>query len=254
MLLVGDGDKPNDEKIPGALRALREAAQELATDGKSVRVLELPQTGDDLNAILQRNGAAVVARLLEAAIAGEPVAAGDAPSRRLRVVPFKDASHDFSRGQLVDGWIDHAGLAVVYGASNTGTSFPAIDLGLHVALGRRWFGRRVSQGGVVYVAAESPSSIERRLIALKLHHGLADRDVPFWLIPECVNLVRDGADLDALAATITELSRGQPVRLAIVDTLAQTLAGADENSFEGMGALAARLGEPLQELALSRVR
>ena len=44
----------------------------------------------------------------------------------------------------------------------------------HVAAGLPWFGRRVSQGAVLYIAAERAALVERRMAALRLHHGIAD--------------------------------------------------------------------------------
>ena len=63
------------------------------------------------------------------------------------------------RNHLVKGWLDRDATLVVYGPSNVGKTFFALDLALHVAAGVDWYGHRVRTADdagapVVYVAAE----------------------------------------------------------------------------------------------------
>ena len=70
---------------------------------------------------------------------------------------------------LVKGIIETAAVALIYGESGCGKTFLTLDLALHVAAGWEWFGRKVRQGRVVYVAAEAGASIERRVAAFYQH-------------------------------------------------------------------------------------
>lgn len=161
----------------------------------------------------------------------------------LPVESFAEMQHDLSIPPLVEGFLDTETVNILYGPSNSGKSFVALDLAFSVATGRAWAHRRTLQGGVVYVAAESPGSIRRRVMALRtVYPGIDHRSVPLWMIPVPVNLVTDDTGVASLIRTVNNVQRRHDVRLVIVDTLACTMAGGDENSFEAMGALAERLG------------
>jgi AAA domain-containing protein len=125
------------------------------------------------------------------------------------------------------------------GRERHGQTFLAIDLGLHIAGGREWFGRPTRQGGVVYIAAEAGRGIENRVVAYKLHYRDIPDDLPFAAIVSPVNLrvsntaANIHAVLDAIDTAAAEF--GMPVTLVIIDTLSRAMAGGDENSSEDMG-------------------
>lgn len=163
--------------------------------------------------------------------------------KKFPVESFADMNQDLSIPPLVEEILDTETVNVLYGGSNTGKSFVALDLSFCIATGRPWAGRRTLQGGVVYVAAESPGSIRRRVMALRtVYRGIDHSKVPLWMVPVPVDLVTNNEGVDDLIATVRDLQRRHSIRLVVVDTLACTMAGGDENSFETMGALAARLG------------
>ncbi len=141
---------------------------------------------------------------------------------------------DFVERLLTDG-----GLSVIYGEPGCGKTFLALDLALHVALGRRWLGRVVTQGGVVYVALEGTRGLANRIAAFRARHGLGAADLPFAMIADAVDLLDPAADTPRLIAAIAEAAwriEGR-VRLVVVDTLSRALAGGNENASEDMGAL-----------------
>jgi RecA-family ATPase len=141
--------------------------------------------------------------------------------------------HDFVEGLLCDGQ-----MSVIFGDTNVGKSFFALDLALRMALGWRWAGRAVDQGGVVYIAGEGAGGLRRRVNAFLSHHGIADvSGIPFALIPEMVNF-RDERSIEGLIRTIREISAqiASPIRWIIVDTLSRALAGGNENAPDDMGA------------------
>jgi RecA-family ATPase len=72
---------------------------------------------------------------------------------------------------LIEGLMPAGGLAVLYGAPKLGKSFLALDWALSVAAGRRWLGRNVRQGDVVYVYAEGVSGLKARVAAWAAEHG-----------------------------------------------------------------------------------
>ncbi len=129
-------------------------------------------------------------------------------------------------------------LVGVYGPSGHGKSFLALDWALSIAAGKKWQGRSVQQGMVVYVAAEGGQSISKRVKAWTEARGLDDIPAAFFLL-EGIQ-VRDRGDLEPLVRRIRERG-GNPV-LIVIDTLARCFVGGDENSAKEMGEFVAGLG------------
>jgi hypothetical protein len=147
------------------------------------------------------------------------------------ITPITDTS-DFVEDILRDGE-----FSVVYGESNCGKTFFALDLALHVALGIPWRGKAVEQGGVIYCALEGGHGTRNRIAAFKKHHGITG-PIPLAVIPSNLNFLDTQGDMQALVAAIQKAkARLGNVRLLVVDTLSRALAGGDENSSEDMGQL-----------------
>jgi len=125
--------------------------------------------------------------------------------------------------------------SIIYGDSNSGKTFFIIDIACAISRGVPWMGRRTEQGLVVYLAAESPGSVERRLQAYRQHHNVPLEN--FAIIDYPVNLFSSEADVETLIQTIKSLEelRGQKVRLIVGDTLARLSTGANENAGQDMG-------------------
>lgn len=142
--------------------------------------------------------------------------------------------------ELIEGLLTTGAGSILYGDSNAGKTFFAIDLGCAVARGEPWHDRRTQQGTVIYLASESPRSVYSRLQAYKHYHQC---DVPnFAIVPEPINLWVNDEDTDLLIEEINALveSTGNKAALIIGDTLARMSAGANENSGEDMGSVIAR--------------
>ncbi len=156
----------------------------------------------------------------------------------LRFELFHDVQPDLSHVALIQNLIDHRAMSVVYGDSNTGKTFFALDLGFHISLGRAWHDRKVDPGAVVYVAAEGGGSIRKRVVAFRKHHGLETQRIPFALVPCSVDLLNPRADTVPLIELITAVSRQcqRPVIFIVIDTLARAIGGGNENASEDMGA------------------
>ena len=148
----------------------------------------------------------------------------------------RDVHATLDANHLVEDVLTTTGLAVIYGESNVGKTFIALDVAFHIATGRPWMGKAVQQGGVVYVAAEAGASSRNRIEALKRKHAIGD--FPLALVPCPVDLLRQGADTAPLIALVKEAATamGVPVRWVVVDTLSRALAGGNENGPEDMGA------------------
>lgn len=179
-------------------------------------------------------------RLAEAASdPAQPKSRADQIAGQLR--PLSEIEINRGAGYLIKGWLDRLTLSVIYGESNVGKSFLALDMAIHVAASAtNWHGHRVGKdvGAVVYVAAEGGRGIANRLAALRqekpaLAHAAGNR---LLLLPEALDLCGDGdaeALIDALKAALGDTRPG----LIVIDTLARSMGGGDENSGQDMGRL-----------------
>lgn len=193
-----------------------------------------PQNSD-VNDLAQREGNDVLAALLESAKAPAP------PPLPLSVVFADELPDEFTApDELVEGVLTAGDGSVLYGDSNSGKTFVMIDMACAVARGVPWMGKRTEQGLVVYLAAESPVSVRRRLQTYQKHHGVK---VPnFAIVQSPIDLFDGEADTDKVIEVVRQLEqqRGQKARLIIGDTLARLSAGANENAGQDMGLVVRR--------------
>lgn len=191
---------------------------------------------DDLDAEIDAFGgaAAVVHRSARRRTRDED----DAPMvRKLDYVLADTLSDELENfdDELIEGTIGRAAMAVLYGDSNSGKTFCAVDMGASIARGVDWLGRPTDSGLVIYLATESPASVRMRLKAYQRHHGL---HVPgFVIVQSPINLFDGKADTTAVISLVGELETMHGVKAALIigDTLARLAVGANENAGEDMG-------------------
>jgi AAA domain len=153
--------------------------------------------------------------------------------RRFQLVPFHELYPGVGSPYLVKGLIPRVGIVAVWGPPKCGKSFWTFDLAMHSALGRDYRGRRVVPGSVVYCAFEGADGFKARAAAFREHHRLGDvAEVPFFLVPSRMDLVRDHAGL--IASIREQVGSENPVSVTL-DTLNRSLAGS-ESSDEDMTA------------------
>lgn len=131
---------------------------------------------------------------------------------------------------LVRGLMIEGGVSVVFGPPKSSKTFITLDLALHVAHGRDWYGLRVKAGGVVYVCGEGAAGVRQRMKAWrKEKDGIAS--APFALVPQSINLFDGEDELDRLIADINGVAdpMGGPVRLVVLDTLSRMIGSGDED-------------------------
>lgn len=162
-----------------------------------------------------------------------PVDREEKPASDMRFAPIQgDAFAQIIETEwIIKGVLPRAELGVVFGESGSGKTFKVLSLAMAVATGHEWRGRAVHQGAVVYVVAEGAGGFRKRLRAHAQHHGVDLAKTPIYVIPSVPNLLEKKDALDVARAI---LSVG-PVSLVVIDTLAQTTAGGNENSGEDMG-------------------
>ena len=239
--LVTLGDNPFPDIDPSLHRAGRELVEVVRQLGDDNNVGDIAAFHNEHNL----NGAfdaAMVRRLTAYALQGdaETVAGQQEPRFALRTV-----------GELLNRpyatWtvreiMPSTGLAVVYGGPGSGKTFLMLDMTMAVARGIPWHGRRTKQGVVVYIAGEG--ALRGRVTAYLKRNELGSEDVRnFFALESSVNLLDPKADLldliDAIRAKVGE----QPIRMIVIDTLARSMPGGNENASEDMGAVIGSAGK-----------
>ncbi len=157
----------------------------------------------------------------------------EAKRRRLQPYHVTELGNRPRRAYLIEKLLDRGAFVEMYGDTNSGKTFMALDIAEHIAQGWDWRGRKVKPGPVVYIAVEGGLGLEERLIAFRQHHGVDQADVPLYIIPASIDLCSADSDAKIL---IDEMQRLGTVQLVVIDTLARALAGGNENAPDDMGA------------------
>lgn len=141
-----------------------------------------------------------------------------------RMTALCDIEPVLTLNHMVKGWLSRRGLSMLYGPSNAGKTFVALDMAMHIAAGKPWRGCKVNGGPVLYIAAEGGAGIRNRLAAIK-----RDRPelaaAPFTLLPVGLDLHGQG---DAMA--VCEIMPDADPALVVIDTLARSMGAGDENT------------------------
>jgi phage/plasmid primase-like uncharacterized protein len=247
MMVAGDDDWHLIDHPKVRRNVGKEAAHAMAKALGGVAVMPemaglVTNGGDDFNDMAREYGLAEVKAILAAP--AQP--AGD--TSPLPLIWFNQNQPFLSGNWLVKNVLPAEAFATIIGHPGCGKSFLALDMGLHIAAGMPWQGRKTRQGLVVYLAAEGQRGQQNRVEAWKRHHGQSD--LPFAMIPVAINLRDREADLPKLFDTIhAALSHaGLPLSLLVVDTLNRTFGGGDENGtdmseyVENVGRIQAEFG------------
>ncbi|HXG72595.1 MAG TPA: AAA family ATPase [Gemmatimonadaceae bacterium] len=140
---------------------------------------------------------------------------------------------------LIDGIIPAQGAGQLFGESDVGKTFVALHMCIHICADLPWNGRGVGAGSVLFIEAEGTRSFQLRKHAAKVEAGVEASILtpfPFITIYEVLGFGPDTSVdlvLSRAAGVRTEVAaRGlPPIRLAVVDTLAQNMQGdADSNA------------------------
>ncbi len=141
--------------------------------------------------------------------------------------PFEQIAFDEHREWLIKRFLPRQGVAALYGKPGSYKSFLAQDIAMRVAIGRDWAGRRVARAPVIYIAAEGAAGFAKRKRGLVIGYGDLPSSVPFRFIRKTPNLGTGTADAERLLKDVQ--AAGFRPGLIVIDTLAATLNGADEN-------------------------
>jgi hypothetical protein len=178
----------------------------------------------DVNDLAKRDGFDALEVLLSGA--AKPAE----PESRFRLLTGADLRDLPPLAWRVRGALPAHGLAGIYGASASGKSFLALDIGAAIAEGGEWFGYRVKPAPVVYVALEGEAGFRLRVAAWEQGNG---RPLPSGprLVLQPFRLT-DPQDVPDLAAAALTAGAGA---VTMLDTLNRAAPEADENASADMG-------------------
>ncbi len=153
------------------------------------------------------------------------------PKERFRLYTAAEMKNRQPPESLVEGVLFKNSLAALRGGEGTFKSFQALDMALSIAAGLPWQGRAIFQGPTLYISAEGSAGLKLRIEAWERSRACPLPETCFFL-PEAVQFLRDG-DI----ATIVEMIERLPEKpvFIVIDTLARTMVGGDENSAKDMG-------------------
>jgi hypothetical protein len=139
-------------------------------------------------------------------------------------------NQDPPQWQIADMW-PVGSFVVIYGEPASGKSFLTLDFALSILNGVAWLDKDCSVGTALYIATEGQGGLGKRLRAWEVGHPERSSSQLLVIItsPQFVNS-DDTADLVAAIEALPE----QP-SLIVIDTMARTMGGGDENSAKDVG-------------------
>jgi hypothetical protein len=220
----------NDE--PGRKRAL-DAANVLHGIAKTIRIVKLPDLpyGKDVSDWLDADPAR--GDQLAAVCFDAPVWV---PSAEEAATPILiKSSGQFVSGftppdYMVDGLMQEAFLYSLTGATGAGKTLITLKLAASVALGIPFAGRETKKGQVLYLAAENPSDVRMRWIALSQRMDFDLNEVAVFFVEDVFKISQMKEALRQEAFKV-----GGEFSLVIVDTGPVFYEGDDENNRKQQG-------------------
>lgn len=142
------------------------------------------------------------------------------------------ASQVRSVSWIVKDFLPKATLGVLFGESGSGKTFASYDLCAAVCRGVEWNGKRVTKGRVLYVVAEGVAGFVNRIKAYCHQQGIQPSDIDMDVISDLTPNLLEPAQITDL---IKDIKKREAYDLIVMDTFAQVMPGANENSGEDVG-------------------
>jgi uncharacterized protein YbaA (DUF1428 family) len=164
-------------------------------------------------------------------------------AKALPLIYFSETRGRKRSKYIVRDLLAEGATSTVYGAPKTNKTTSVVDIGVHVAAGKDWRGKRIKEPrGVVYFAFERSDQVLKALEAYQVRDGL--KDLPFAVVPRLVDML-DPSCVGIISETIAaaEAKFGIPVGLVVFDTWNKGIAagGGNEDKAEHQNRAAANL-------------
>lgn len=167
-------------------------------------------------------------------------------TKRLSLLKHSDVSAIDNSDPLFYGLYEKNSFNVIYGQSNVGKSFIMLDQAVALAQGKNWSNFQcVEKMAVIYIFAEAGASAGKRVEAVRRKYGIDPNaptsEFPFYMLNVAVNFLEKPTekidDVGDILLLIQQAEResGLKVGMVVLDTLATTFSGGNENASEDMG-------------------
>ena len=131
---------------------------------------------------------------------------------------------------LIEDILEEESLIGLIGSSGSGKSFLAIDMACSIASGMLFHGRATTLGTVLYVASEGKRGLTARVETWCHKYGISSENLDLHISKQKL-LMHDN---NAVRDVLNEANLIGNVRLIIIDTLARSFGGHNENSTQDM--------------------
>lgn len=137
---------------------------------------------------------------------------------------------------IVKGVVPAEGTMLLYGPSGSGKTFLTLDLAMTIARGEEWFGLKTRKVPISYFGLEGETGIHNRVYGYNKHYAQTHLDEAGNPIenPGCFDVYRRPLNLrdDAMVDNVISAVKMQGCEkgLIIIDTLAKSAQGMDENA------------------------
>lgn len=154
----------------------------------------------------------------------------------------RSIKHDWQIKSL----FEHGNIGQIFGATGSGKSFVALDMGYCIAAGLDYCGLPTKQGSVVYICGEGFGGLTRRLQALQSKYG-SDVTDKFFISEQPAAFMDIGITSD-VAEAVKGLGN---VNLVIIDTYHRNMGGGNENSADDFGTVLRNIDKFLKPLGVT---
>jgi len=217
----------------------RKGAESAAALGATV--VQLPegsQDKDDWLDLEQRHGIEIVKQTFRDQWANrrkkEKPVEPEKPStaftlRRIGDIPLTEPEF------LVDDLLETDTLALFFGESGCRKTFAVFDIAASIATGAPYAGRQTKEGTVIYLAGEGTGGLPRRARAWEMHREISLKDAPLYTSSRAA-LFMDEHGAKTVEDEVERIAAesGAP-SLIVIDTVARSMVGGDENSAKDTG-------------------
>jgi len=148
---------------------------------------------------------------------------------RFQITLFDDVDQTVTKEEIVQGVLGAGEFSLFVAKPGMGKSVLVGDIGMHIAAGMEWHGKKVKQGLVVFFAAE-----RKKITEWRKKHGVSG--IPFVIVGGKLDLTTGLIDAKTLAATIKSLEQklGFKCVLIILDTVTRTFGPGDQHQSRDM--------------------
>ena len=221
------GKPPGDDALMKIVRAYAKAR--IANNG------DHPKLTDDLRQVYRENFPKIALYQIDPTEAPADLPKSDktGATSKFALTWLADINLSLDDEWLLKGLVPKTGVVSVFGNSRSFKTFLLIHLAVRGALGRHFGGHQCKNPGpFVYVAAEDPRGVEKRLIGYCMAHDTPRSDVRIAIVgvpPNLGTVKGDAIPLgQAIQAELEAKGYDDPSGI-VIDTLNQTLGDAEEN-------------------------